>query len=55
MTCDRDLNAALNIERFGLSLSSLRLVDGEVPTPPVEAGKNQFVQANVSILGAVSP
>ncbi|MBD1925498.1 IS200/IS605 family element transposase accessory protein TnpB [Trichocoleus sp. FACHB-90] len=40
---DRDLNAALNIERSGLSLSSLRLVDGVVPTPPVEASKNQFV------------
>jgi putative transposase len=40
---DRDLNAALNIERFGLSLSSLRLVDGVVPTPPVETSKNQFV------------
>jgi hypothetical protein len=38
-----DLNAALNIERFGLSLSSLRLVDGVVPTPPVETSKNQFV------------
>jgi transposase len=40
---DRDLNAAKNIERIGLSLSSLRLVDGVVPTPPVEAGKFQFV------------
>lgn len=30
---DRDLNAALNIERMGLSLSSLKLMDREVPTP----------------------
>jgi len=47
---DRDLNAALNIERFGLSLSSLRFVDGEVPTPPVEADNNQFVQTGISVL-----
>ena len=40
---DRDLNAALNIERFGLSLSSLRSVDRVVPTPLVEADKNLFV------------
>ncbi|NJR59146.1 MAG: transposase [Cyanobacteria bacterium CRU_2_1] len=33
---DRDLNAALNIERIGLSSSSLRLVDVEVPTPTDE-------------------
>lgn len=39
---DRDLNAAINIERIGLSHSSLRLVDGEVPTPPVEASKFQY-------------
>jgi putative transposase len=41
---DRDLNAALNIERMGLSLSSSRLVDVEVPTPTVEASKFQFVR-----------
>jgi hypothetical protein len=40
----------LNIERFGLSLSSLRFVDGEVPTPPVEADNNQFVQTGISVL-----
>ena len=38
---ERDLNAAINIERIGLSLSSLRLADGEVPTPPVEASRKR--------------
>jgi putative transposase len=33
---DRDLNAALNIQKIGLSSSSLRLMDVEVPTPTVE-------------------
>lgn len=37
---DRDLNAALNIERFGMSINSLRLVDREVPTHLVEASSN---------------
>lgn len=37
---DRDLNAALNIERIGLSSRSLGLVDREVPTPLDEASKN---------------
>lgn len=41
---DRDLNAAINIERIGLSSSSLKLVDVEVPTPTVEAG-NKFQNA----------
>jgi putative transposase len=50
---DRDLNAALNIERFGLSLSSWRSVDREVPSPLVEADRTHFVLANVSVLGAV--
>lgn len=40
---DRDLNAALNIERIGYSQYSLRTVDTEVPTPVVEADKFQFV------------
>lgn len=38
---DRDLNAAKNIERIGLSSSSLRLVDLEVPTPREEASRKQ--------------
>jgi transposase len=33
---DRDLNASLNIQKIGLSSSSLRLMDVEVPTPTVE-------------------
>jgi putative transposase len=37
---DRDLNAALNIERIGLSSSSLRLMDREVPTPLDEVSRN---------------
>jgi putative transposase len=40
---DRDLNAALNIERIGLSQSPLSLVDREVPSPLDEASKFQFV------------
>jgi putative transposase len=40
---DRDLNAALNIEHMGLSLSSSRLMDVEVPTPTDEVSKFQFV------------
>ncbi|MEO1208287.1 MAG: transposase [Cyanobacteria bacterium J06638_20] len=39
---DRDHNAALNIERLGLGLSSLRLVESEVPTPGDEASKSRF-------------
>jgi len=42
-TIDRDWNAALNIEQIGLSQSSLRLVDREVPTPLDEASKFQIV------------
>lgn len=38
---DRDLNAAINIERIGLSLSSLRLMDVEVPTPTDEVSRKQ--------------
>ncbi len=40
---DRDLNAALNIECFGLSQSSLRLVDRVRPTSLDEASKFQIV------------
>lgn len=40
---DRDLNAALNIERIGLSASSLRPVESVRPTSDNEAGIFQFV------------
>ncbi len=46
---DRDLNAALNIERIGLSLSSLRLMDREVPTPLDEVSRNQQVHPMSSL------
>lgn len=40
---DRDWNASLNIEKIGLSTSSLRSVESEGPTPGNEAGIFQFV------------
>lgn len=42
-TIDRDLNAALNIERIGLRTSSLRPVESVRPTSDNEAGIFQFV------------
>lgn len=45
---DRDWNAAINIERIGLSQSSLRSKEPEVPTPGDELGIFQFAYANVS-------
>ena len=40
---DRDFNASLNIEKIGLSTSSLRPVESEGPTPGNEMGIFQFV------------
>ncbi|MEG4323392.1 MULTISPECIES: transposase [unclassified Microcoleus] len=40
---DRDLNAAVNIEKIGLSSSSLRLMDVEVPTPTDEVSMNRQI------------
>ncbi len=40
---DRDFNAALNILKIGLGLSSLRNVDTVAPTPVVEAFSKQLI------------
>jgi putative transposase len=39
---DRDWNAAINIDKIGLSQSSLRPMDAEVPTPADEVSIFQF-------------
>ena len=45
-TCDRDLNAALNLERVGRAAPEFTPVDKQEPTPLVEAGS----QADTSLV-----